>query len=226
MLAFLSARYVFFDAIHRLVQSRPRAAGSRPAGPRCAADRRVLDAVSLRIEPGQTVAFVGGTGSGKSTLISLLPRLHEPPPGTVTIGGIDIREIPLDRLRAVDQHELAGSLKRAVGGGKPRIELGIRRRMRTPAAGIGGNVSPGGIVEGRIGDHEIGGGRERGRAFAARDLADVGDDDLGPPLVAVSDRVRARERGELGIDLDQRHPQRGRGRRPARGPAPACARDG
>jgi ATP-binding cassette subfamily B multidrug efflux pump len=63
-------------------------------------DRPVLKDVSLRIEPGQTVAFVGGTGSGKSTLISLLPRLHEPPPGTVTIGGIDIREIPLDRLRA------------------------------------------------------------------------------------------------------------------------------
>jgi ATP-binding cassette, subfamily B, multidrug efflux pump len=60
----------------------------------------VLKAISLRIEPGQTVAFVGGTGSGKSTLISLLPRLHEPPPGTVTIGGIDIREIPLDRLRS------------------------------------------------------------------------------------------------------------------------------
>ena len=63
-------------------------------------DRPVLKDVSLRIEPGQTVAFVGGTGSGKSTLISLLPRLHEPPPGTVTIGGIDIREIPLARLRA------------------------------------------------------------------------------------------------------------------------------
>lgn len=62
-------------------------------------DRAVLKEVSLRIEPGQTVAFVGGTGSGKSTLISLLPRLHEPPPGTVTIGGTDIREIPLDRLR-------------------------------------------------------------------------------------------------------------------------------
>jgi ATP-binding cassette subfamily B protein len=63
-------------------------------------DRPVLKDISLRIEPGQTVAFVGGTGSGKSTLISLLPRLHEPPPGTVTIGGTDIREIPLDRLRA------------------------------------------------------------------------------------------------------------------------------
>lgn len=55
--------------------------------------------VSLRIEPGQTVAFVGATGSGKSTLISLLPRLHEPPAGAVTIDGVDVREIPLARLR-------------------------------------------------------------------------------------------------------------------------------
>jgi ATP-binding cassette subfamily B protein len=62
-------------------------------------DRPVLKDVSLRIEPGQTVALVGATGSGKSTLISLLPRLHEPPPGTVTIDGVDIREIPLERLR-------------------------------------------------------------------------------------------------------------------------------
>jgi ATP-binding cassette, subfamily B, multidrug efflux pump len=58
-----------------------------------------LSDVSLRIEPGQTAAFVGATGSGKSTLISLLPRLHEPPAGTVTIGGVDVREIPLERLR-------------------------------------------------------------------------------------------------------------------------------
>jgi len=63
------------------------------------ADRAVLEHVSLRIEPGQTVAIVGATGSGKSTLINLLPRLHEPPPGTVLIGGVDIREIPLARLR-------------------------------------------------------------------------------------------------------------------------------
>jgi ATP-binding cassette subfamily B multidrug efflux pump len=62
-------------------------------------DRPVLRDVSLRIEAAQTVAFVGGTGSGKSTLISLLPRQHEPPPRTVFIGGVDIREIPLDRLR-------------------------------------------------------------------------------------------------------------------------------
>jgi len=61
--------------------------------------RPVLEHVSLRIEPGQTVAFVGATGSGKSTLISLLPRLHQSPAGTVFIDGVDVNEIPLSRLR-------------------------------------------------------------------------------------------------------------------------------
>jgi ATP-binding cassette subfamily B protein len=58
-----------------------------------------LEAVSFVVEPGQTVALVGPTGSGKSSLINLLPRLHEPPAGTVFIDGIDVREIPLARLR-------------------------------------------------------------------------------------------------------------------------------
>jgi ATP-binding cassette subfamily B multidrug efflux pump len=62
-------------------------------------DRPVLRDVSLRIDTGQTVAFIGATGSGKSTLISLLPRLHEPPPGTVFLDGVDVREIPLSVLR-------------------------------------------------------------------------------------------------------------------------------
>ena len=61
--------------------------------------RRSID-VSLRIERGPDAsAFVGATGSGKSTLISLLPRLHEPPPGTVFLDGVDVREIPLATLR-------------------------------------------------------------------------------------------------------------------------------
>ena len=63
------------------------------------AEHPVLDDVSIRIEPGQTVAFVGATGSGKSTLISLLPRLHEPPPATVFMDNVDVRDIPLERLR-------------------------------------------------------------------------------------------------------------------------------
>jgi ATP-binding cassette subfamily B multidrug efflux pump len=59
----------------------------------------VLNHVSARIEAGQTVAIVGPTGSGKSTLISLLPRLYDPPPGTVFIDGVDVRDIPLAMLR-------------------------------------------------------------------------------------------------------------------------------
>ncbi len=59
----------------------------------------VLQDVSLTIPAGSTAAFIGATGSGKSTLVSLLPRLHEPPPGTVFIDGLDVRQIPLQRLR-------------------------------------------------------------------------------------------------------------------------------
>jgi ATP-binding cassette subfamily B protein len=62
-------------------------------------ERLVLDHVSLTIAAGQTVALVGATGSGKSTLIHLIPRLHDPPAGTVRLDGVDVREIPLDRLR-------------------------------------------------------------------------------------------------------------------------------
>jgi ATP-binding cassette, subfamily B, multidrug efflux pump len=62
-------------------------------------DHPVLEHVSVRIEPGRTVALVGPTGSGKSTLISLLPRLYDPPPGTVFIDGVDVRHLSLAQLR-------------------------------------------------------------------------------------------------------------------------------
>jgi ATP-binding cassette, subfamily B, multidrug efflux pump len=63
--------------------------------------QRVLDGVSARIAAGQTVALVGPTGSGKSTLISLLPRLFDPPPGTVFIDGVDVRDLSLAALRRI-----------------------------------------------------------------------------------------------------------------------------
>ncbi len=62
-------------------------------------DRPVLEGVSARIDAGQTVALVGPTGSGKSTLISLLPRLFDPRPGTVFVDGVDVRDLSLSQLR-------------------------------------------------------------------------------------------------------------------------------
>ncbi len=64
------------------------------------ADRDVLRGVSLAIAPGTTVAFVGRTGSGKSTLLQLLPRVFDPPPGTVFVDGHDVLELDLASLRA------------------------------------------------------------------------------------------------------------------------------
>ena len=60
----------------------------------------VLKDIDLTIEAGQTVAFVGRTGSGKSTLMNLIPRVVEAPPGTVFVDGVDVRDYPLAQLRA------------------------------------------------------------------------------------------------------------------------------
>jgi ATP-binding cassette subfamily B protein len=59
----------------------------------------VLKNINLRIPAGRTVAIVGATGSGKSTLVGLIPRLYDSPPGTVLLDGVPIRHIPLETLR-------------------------------------------------------------------------------------------------------------------------------
>lgn len=59
----------------------------------------VLQGINLTIEPGQTVAFIGRTGSGKSTLMNLVPRLLDAEPGAILIDGQPIRDIPLKTLR-------------------------------------------------------------------------------------------------------------------------------
>jgi ATP-binding cassette subfamily B protein len=59
----------------------------------------VLHDINLRIPAGSSLAIVGPTGSGKTTLVSLIPRIYDAPPGTVLIDGRPIRQFPLDSLR-------------------------------------------------------------------------------------------------------------------------------
>jgi len=63
--------------------------------------RNVLRRVSLEIKNGETVAIVGPTGSGKTTLVSLILRLFDPTDGRVVVGGRDVRELPLSALRGM-----------------------------------------------------------------------------------------------------------------------------
>ncbi|WP_284436368.1 ABC transporter ATP-binding protein [Streptomyces sp. TUS-ST3] len=60
----------------------------------------VLHGVSFRAEPGRTVALVGSSGAGKSTVAQLLPRLYDVDEGAVRIGGVDVRDLSADSLRA------------------------------------------------------------------------------------------------------------------------------
>ncbi|WP_316573954.1 ABC transporter ATP-binding protein [Nocardia canadensis] len=62
------------------------------------ADREVLRGIDLVLEPGTVTALVGPSGSGKSTLVRLLPRFFDPTGGTITLGGVDLREISSHRL--------------------------------------------------------------------------------------------------------------------------------
>lgn len=64
------------------------------------AEKPVLSDISFRSEPGEVTAIIGGTGSGKSTLIQLIPRFYEIDSGSLLINGVDVRDISQEKLRA------------------------------------------------------------------------------------------------------------------------------
>ncbi|NLC33252.1 MAG: ABC transporter ATP-binding protein [Clostridiales bacterium] len=74
------------------------------------AEKLVLDDISLRILSGQTIGIIGGTGSSKSSLVQLIPRLYDVNTGRVLVGGIDVREYSLDALR----HQVAMVLQKNI----------------------------------------------------------------------------------------------------------------
>ncbi|MGN1108731.1 MAG: ABC transporter ATP-binding protein, partial [Oscillospiraceae bacterium] len=63
------------------------------------ADKKVLENIELSIASGKTVGIIGGTGSSKSSLVQLIPRLYDVTGGRLTLGGVDVRDYDLDTLR-------------------------------------------------------------------------------------------------------------------------------
>jgi ATP-binding cassette subfamily B multidrug efflux pump len=85
----------------------------------------VLKGIHVEFQPGQTVAILGATGSGKSTLVNLIPRLYDATEGRVLIDGVDVRHIDLTHLRSdigvVLQEAIlfTGTIKENISFGKP-----------------------------------------------------------------------------------------------------------
>ncbi len=63
------------------------------------ADRRALKEIDLKVKSGQTIGILGGTGSSKTSLVNLIPRLYDVSKGSVKVGGIDVREYDIEALR-------------------------------------------------------------------------------------------------------------------------------
>ena len=63
------------------------------------AEKKALDNINLHIRSGETIGIIGGTGSSKSSLVQLIPRLYDVTSGSLTVGGIDVRQYDLDALR-------------------------------------------------------------------------------------------------------------------------------
>ena len=100
-----------------------------------------VDGVSLAIEPGEHLALVGATGAGKSTLAKLLVRAYDPVGGRISLGGIDLRDAPLDELRRrmvfvpQEGHLFSGTISDNVRLARPEASDGqVRDALRAIGA--------------------------------------------------------------------------------------------
>jgi ATP-binding cassette subfamily B protein len=141
----------------------------------------VLRGISVKVPAGVTVGIVGPTGSGKSTLVSLLPRLYDPPEGTVFLDGRDVRDLPLAALReafAVVPQEaflFSATVRENVAFGRPdapaaAVEDAVREaRLGEDMAGF-----PNGL-DTRVGERGVtlSGGQKQRAALARALVADA-----------------------------------------------------
>ena len=153
--------------------------------------RPVLRGVTLELRPGETLALTGATGSGKTTLIQLVPRLADPTAGSITLNGTDIRDLPLAALRALigsgfeDPTLFSVSVRENVSLGVPdATDEQIEQALAVAHAGFVARLPWG--LDTRIGEQgmALSGGQRQRLALARAILAK-------PPLLILDDPLSA-----------------------------------
>ncbi|MCM6764217.1 ABC transporter ATP-binding protein/permease [Rathayibacter sp. ZW T2_19] len=169
----------------------------------------LLDGVDLEVEPGETMALVGVTGSGKTTLTALLPRLYDVTAGSIEIDGVDVRRMRREELRShvgmafEDATLFSTSVRENVLLGRPEAsEEELLEALEIAQAGFV-HALPDGLdtTVGEEGMSLSGGQRQRlalARAIAARPSVLVLDDPLSALDVDTEARVEAGLRRVLG----------------------------
>ncbi|WP_424213701.1 ABC transporter ATP-binding protein [Streptomyces sp. BI20] len=168
-------------------------AGSEPGGgaPEAGVKGDALSGIDLRIPAGQTVAFVGETGAGKSTLVKMVARYYDPTAGRVTVDGTDLRELDLTayrhRLGVVPQESylFPGTVRDAIAYGRPRAD---DAEVEAAARAVGAHEMIAGLSDGYL--HPVG---ERGRNLSAgqRQLIALARAELVAPDLLLLDEATA-----------------------------------